>query len=269
MIGLGSKGPGGITLDARKALGDATVVIGYKLYLEQAGPFLRPDARRESSGMTRETKRAEDAIEMALKGEKVAVVSGGDPGIYAMSGVVFEVAAAKKIPLGEGKGELSIKVIPGTPALTAASSILGAPITHDFCAISLSDRLTDWELIKKRLSLASRGDFVIVVYNPRSRGRDWQLGEAMAILLEKLDPDTPVGLASRCGRKGEKGRIVTLGTLKIEEVDMQTLVIIGNSTTFVWSGHMITPRGYVKKYGSGERVPDEGEGFENEDGEES
>jgi precorrin-3B C17-methyltransferase len=251
VIGLGSKGERGITKEAETALGKADTVIGYKLYLDQALPFLKDSAKTESSGMTAETKRAEDAIERALSGEKAAIVSGGDPGIYAMAGVVFEVAAAKKVPLGTGKGELYIKVIPGTPALSAGASILGAPITHDFCAISLSDRLTDWDLIKKRLDLASQGDFVIIIYNPRSHGRDWQLGEARDILLKRLSPDTPVGLAIRCGRKGEKGKIITLGTLNIDEVDMQTLVIIGNSTTFVYSGHMITPRGYVKKYGVG------------------
>jgi precorrin-3B C17-methyltransferase len=259
VVGLGSKGAPGITREAETALGKAETVIGYKLYLDQALPFLKEGVKKESSGMTAETKRAEDAIERALAGEKVAIVSGGDPGIYAMAGVVFEVAAAKRIPLGKKEGELNITVIPGTPALSAGASILGAPITHDFCAISLSDRLTDWELIKKRLELASQGDFVIVIYNPRSHGRDWQLGEARDILLKRLSPDTPVGLAVRCGRKGEEGRIITLGTLKIEEVDMQTLVVIGNSTSFEYSGHMITPRGYVKKYGVGGEPEEEGE----------
>ena len=198
----------------------------------------------------------------------MAVVSGGDAGIYAMAGVVFEVAAARNVPLGTGEGELDIKVIPGTPALTVGAAILGAPITHDFCAISLSDRLTDWELIKKRLDLAGQGDFVVVIYNPRSRGRDWQLGEARDILLKRLSPDTPVGLASRCGRKDERGRVITLGTLEIGEVDMQTLVVVGNSTTFVYCGRMITPRGYVKKYGAGgEEAPEDGgDGGDGEEG---
>jgi precorrin-3B C17-methyltransferase len=250
VIGLGSGGPEGITLAAQKALLEVDTVIGYKLYLEQAAHLLGPKVKLESSGMTAETKRAEDALKRAMKGERVAVVSGGDPGIYAMAGVVFEVAADRKLPLGRGAGELSIKVIAGTPALTSGAALLGAPITHDFCAISLSDRLTDWELIKKRLELASLGDFVIIIYNPRSHGRSTQLGEAKEILLKHKSPDTPVGLASRCGRAGEKSTIVTLKSLVPEDVDMQTLVVVGNSTTFVYRNHMITPRGYVRKYGS-------------------
>jgi precorrin-3B C17-methyltransferase len=234
---------------AKKALSQVDTVIGYKLYLEQAAPLLSPNVKLESSGMTAETKRAEEALARAMKGERVAVVSGGDPGVYAMAGVVFEVAADRKLPLGTDPGELKITVVAGTPALTNGAALLGAPITHDFCAISLSDRLTDWELIKKRLTLASRGDFVIILYNPRSHGRATQLGEAKSILLENMSPDTPVGLASRCGRDGQNGTIVTLGTLEPEEVDMQTLVIIGNSTTFVYRNHMITPRGYLSKYG--------------------
>ena len=204
--------------------------------------------------MTEETARAEEALELALKGGKVSIVSGGDPGIYAMAGVVFEMAASKKIPLGTGKGRLKICVVPGTPALVAGAALLGAPITHDFCTISLSDRLTDWELIKKRLDLAAQSDFVIIIFNPKSHGRAWQLSEAKEILLGRLPGPTPVGIAERMGRHCENARIVSLKDLNPEEVDMQTILIVGNSTTFVYDGCMITPRGYVNKYGPGRPV---------------
>jgi precorrin-3B C17-methyltransferase len=251
IIGLGSKGPDGITLEARKALEESDVVIGYKLYMQQADPFLRSDAKRVISNMTEETDRAEEALGIAMLGGKVSVVSGGDPGIYAMAGVIFEMAAGKKIPLGTGKGKLRIQVVPGTPALVAGASLLGAPITHDFCTISLSDRLTEWELIKKRLDLASLADFVIIIYNPKSFGRTWQLGEAKGILLKNKAGNTPVGLCTRLGRNGENATIIELKDLNVDEVDMQTILIIGNSTTFVYDGRMITPRGYVNKYGPG------------------
>jgi precorrin-3B C17-methyltransferase len=199
--------------------------------------------------MTAEVTRAEKALELAGQGVRVCLVSGGDPGVYAMAGAVFEVAAAQKINLGPGPGNLDIKVITGTPSVTAAAAILGAPLTHDFCTISLSDRLTKWETIVKRLDLASQADFVIAVHNPKSRGRDWQLEEASKVLLKNLPPQTPVGVARRCGRPGQASEIVTLDKLAQTEVDMQTLIIVGNSKTFVYQGYLITPRGYLDKYG--------------------
>jgi precorrin-3B C17-methyltransferase len=225
------------------------VVLGYKLYVEQAEPFLDPNAQKLVSGMTAETKRAQTALELALEGRQVCLVSGGDPGVYAMAGAVFEVAASKKLKLGTGPGELEIKVIPGNPAITAGAALLGAPLTHDFCAISLSDRLTKWETILMRLDLASKAGFVIALYNPKSRSRNWQLSEAVSVLLRNLPAQTPVGLASRCGRPGQKISITTLNLLPEAEVDMQTLVIIGNKTTFVYQDRLITPRGYIEKYG--------------------
>jgi precorrin-3B C17-methyltransferase len=224
-------------------------VLGYKLYMEQAEPFLNPTAKRLVSGMTDETKRAQMALDFALEGEKVCLVSGGDPGVYAMAGAVFEVAAAKKLSLGTAPGELEIKVIPGNPAVTVGAALLGAPLTHDFCAISLSDRLTKWEQIVMRLDLASKAGFVIALYNPKSHSRKWQLAEAVKVLMKNLSPQTPVGIASRCGREEEKVSITTLGELADAQVDMQTIVIVGNETSFVYQGRLITPRGYIDKYG--------------------
>ncbi|MDR1052108.1 MAG: precorrin-3B C(17)-methyltransferase [Deltaproteobacteria bacterium] len=262
MVGLGSGGPKGITLAAREALAGSEIVLGYKLYLDEAKSFLPPGCRVESSGMTAEIGRAGRALELALAGKNVSLVSGGDPGVYAMAGAVFEVAREKKIPLGPGPGEVEIEVLTGTPALTAAAALLGAPLTHDFCAISLSDRLTRWETIEKRLALASEAGFVIALYNPKSRGRAWQLGRAAEILTAGLGPDVPVGLAARVGREGQSVRLTTLGKLSGEDVDMQTVVIVGNRSTVIYDGRMVTPRGYVDKYGAS---PGGGKGASAED----
>jgi precorrin-3B C17-methyltransferase len=251
-VGLGSAGPKGITLAAKEALSRAEVVFGYKLYLKEAEPHLPPAAKVVSSGMTAEMSRAEAALESAASGLRTALVSGGDPGVYAMAGAVLEVAASKGLDISGNPGSVAISVITGTPSLTAAAALLGAPLTHDFCAISLSDRLTKWETIKKRLEMAAGADFVIAIHNPKSHGRDWQLSEAAEILLKTLKAETPVGLARRCGRPGESKEITTLGRLKEAEVDMQTLIIVGNSKSFVYQGRLITPRGYVDKYGPAE-----------------
>jgi precorrin-3B C17-methyltransferase len=229
-------------------LAEARIVLGYKLYLEEARPFINQEAILEPSPMTAEMSRASKALELAEQGQAVAMVSGGDPGVYAMAGAIFEVAAQKGLPLGSEPGQYEIKVITGTPAVTAAAALLGAPLTHDFCTISLSDRLTPWETIQKRLDLASKADFVIAIYNPKSHGRPWQIGQAVEILLKNISPQTPIGLVSRCGRPGQSVILTTLEQLPQANIDMQTLIIVGNQKTFVYQGRMITPRGYVNKY---------------------
>ena len=243
-----------MTLAARKSLKAAEAVYGYGLYLDQAGPLIQK-AEIHPSGMTAEMKRAGEALDSALSGRRTAVVSGGDAGVYGMAGAVFEVAASRNLDLGRGPGQLFIEVLAGVPAAVAGAALLGAPLTHDFCLISLSDRLTPWEVIEKRLDLAARGDFVIVLYNPKSRGRDWQLGRALEIL--NLAPHTPAGVVSRAGRAGESALVTTFGELGAAPVDMQTLIIIGNSRTFIHRGFLITPRGYVDKYGPKGRRPGE------------
>ena len=248
IVGLGSGGLNGITLAAQKSLKWAEEVYGYGLYLEQAKPHVKK-ARFHKSGMTSEMRRAEEALESAMKGRRTVMVSGGDAGVYAMAGAIFEVAAAKKIPLGREEGRLRIKVVPGVPALVASAALLGAPLTHDFCAVSLSDRLTPWELIEKRLALAAEGDFVICLYNPKSKGRDWQLGRSVEILMEHMEAERPVGIVARAGRPNQVITVCSLAELPSAEVDMQTLVVIGNRSTFTYDGFLITPRGYVNKYG--------------------
>ncbi|MDR1921796.1 MAG: precorrin-3B C(17)-methyltransferase [Candidatus Adiutrix sp.] len=256
IIGLGSGGANGVTLAAQKCLKSAEAVYGYGLYMEQALPHLNKKAAVHRSGMTAEVRRAEEAIDSALSGRRTAVVSGGDAGVYGMAGAIFEVAAARGVSLGREPGQLRIKVAAGAPALVAAAALLGAPLTHDFCAISLSDRLTPWELIEKRLDLAAQGDFVIALYNPKSKSREWQLSRAAEILLKRRPADQPVGIVSRAGRPSQGVVITTLGEMAEAQVDMQTLVVIGNQSTFVYQNFMITPRGYIDKYGDRIKKPE-------------
>jgi precorrin-3B C17-methyltransferase len=234
-------------MQARQALEQAEVVLGYKTYLRQAEALLK-GKEVIASGMTHELDRAGEALDLALTGKCVAMVSGGDPGIYAMAGVIFDVAKVRNIEFGPGSDQVEITVIPGIPALAAAASLLGAPLTHDFATVSLSDRLTPWELIEKRLHLAAEADFVIVLYNPKSKGRPWQLGRAMEIVTESRSPETPVGVVARAMREGQSVTLTTLGQVNEADVDMQTVVIIGNSRTYTYQGRMVTPRGYLEKY---------------------
>ncbi|MEW6266902.1 MAG: precorrin-3B C(17)-methyltransferase [Thermodesulfobacteriota bacterium] len=232
---------------ARAALDWSETVIGYKTYLEQIEPLLA-GRRVLASGMTKEMDRAGQALELALNGVRTAVVSGGDPGVYGMAGVVLETARARGLILGPEPDQVLIEVIPGLPALAAAAALLGAPLAHDFACVSLSDRLTPWETIARRLDLAAAADFVLVLYNPKSRGRDWQFQEACRIAARHRPPATPVGLVSRAMRPGESLTLTTLERAPEAEVDMRTLAIIGNSRSYVYQSKMITPRGYLDKY---------------------
>ncbi len=238
LIGIGTGEPAEMTPAARRALREATHVVGYGRYLDLIRPLISGKETFEA-GMTREVERAEKAIELALAGHRVALVSGGDPGIYGLAGLVFELLREK--------GDLAafeIEVVPGLTALNACAARLGAPLMHDFAVVSLSDRLTPWETIERRLRAAAEADFVIVLYNPRSRGRPEHLERARRILLEYRRPETPVGLVRAAGRPGETVLVTTLGTLPVEKVDMQTTVFVGNSETFVLGPWMVTPRGY-------------------------
>lgn len=250
-MGLGPGLPETITAQARQALAGAEVVVGYKSYIAQAEPWL---AGKEvlSSGMTRELERAELALDLALAGRKVALVSGGDPGVYGMAPVVFELAHARGLALGQPPSGVRVEVVPGVPAVTAAASLLGAPLSHDFACVSLSDRLTPWDLIAKRLDLAAQADFVIALYNPKSKGRDWQYAQALAIAGRWRTVNTPVGVVTAALRQEQGVVLTTLAQAATAEVGMQTIVVIGNSQSFAWSGRMVTPRGYMRKYGGGD-----------------
>ena len=251
LVSLGPGFPAYIIPRARAALDEAQVVAGYRTYLELIEPLL---TRQEvvATGMKAEVSRCQAAIDRALAGDRVALVSSGDAGIYGMAGLVLEICAARGLQVGppEGAGEVDfhLEVIPGVPALAAGAALLGAPLMHDFAAISLSDLLTPWETIVKRLELAAQGDFVIVLYNPKSKKRHWQLGAVRDLLLRYKDPATPVGIVSRAMREGQAVTITTLDNLTNEPVDMQTVVIVGNSQTFAYGPYMVTPRGYLSKY---------------------
>lgn len=239
----------GITQAARHALAQAEVVLGYKTYLKLALPFIE-GKEQLSSTMTRELDRAGQALDLALSGKVAALISSGDPGIYAMAAVVFELVKAKNLTLGNGPGQVQVEVITGVPAVAAAAALLGAPLSHDFACISLSDRLTPWELIEKRLALAAQADFVIALYNPKSKGRPWQLAKALEIISAHRKPETPVGIVGRAGRPGQAVNLTTISQAHQATVDMQTIVIVGSTQSFALQGRMVTPRGYVAKYGS-------------------
>ncbi len=226
-------------------------MVGYQTYLDLIAPLLTHQVV-VATGMKAEVKRCQAAIDRALAGERVALVSGGDAGIYGMAGLVLEICAARGLKVGRSEtGEavdFYLEVIPGIPALAAGAARLGAPLMHDFAAISLSDLLTPWEVIRRRVEAAAQGDFVLVLYNPKSRKRHWQLQAVAELLLKHREPHTPVGLVSRAMRPGEEVLLTTLEKLPEQQVDMQTIVIVGNSQTFCYGSYLVTPRGYLAKY---------------------
>ncbi len=191
--------------------------------------------------MMKEVDRCKKSLKLASSGKKVALVSGGDPGIYAMAGLAFELAKDKGY-------DCAIEVIPGIAAVNGCASRLGAPLMHDFAAISLSDLLTPWPLIEKRLEATAMADFVVAIYNPKSKKRTEQIVKAQKIFLKHRDGDTPVGIVTAATRKNETITITTLEKMLEADIGMQSTVIIGNSQTYIWNDRMITPRGYSDKY---------------------
>lgn len=256
VVGIGPGNLDNLTKRALDVLTVVDVVVGYSTYIELIAPLI--DGKEIiSTGMTKEVARVEAAIEQALAGKSCAIVSSGDPGIYAMAGLVFETCEIKAVTIvppgsnnekAEDTEALTIEVVPGIPALCAGAALLGAPLTHDFAAISLSDLLTSWELIEQRIEAAAGSDFVIVLYNPKSKKRTWQLERARQILLKHRDKNTPVGIVSRAMREQQNVEIVSLETMHTVDVDMQTTVFIGSSTSSQYLKFMYTPRGYARKY---------------------
>ena len=229
-----------MTLAASEVLAEVDVIIGYKTYLELIPEFLE-GKEVLSSEMMKEVDRCRKALENAAEGKQVALVSGGDPGIYAMAGLVFEMAK-------EADYSCTIEIIPGLAAINSCAARLGAPLMHDFAAVSLSDLLTPWEVIEKRLEAVAVADFVTAIYNPRSKRRTKQIIRAREIFLSHRDPKTPVGIVTAATRDNEKIVITTLDEMLEQEIGMQSTVIIGNSQTYTWKDLMITPRGYGDKY---------------------
>ena len=235
------------------------VVVGYHTYIDLIRPLIAGKTII-STGMTREVQRVEAAIEQAQQANGCAIVSSGDPGIYAMAGLVFEVCLQKDIaiqaPAFPAHSEnavptLVVEVVPGIPALCAGAALLGAPLTHDFAVISLSDLLTPWHVIEQRLEAAAMADFVLVLYNPKSKKRTWQLESAQKILLKYRDSRTPVGIVVSAMRENQQVRIAALADLHRQHVDMQTTIFIGSSSSSRYLDFMVTPRGYNQKYDIG------------------
>ncbi len=246
---LVGSGPGRLdllTMDARRALAEATVWVGYGPYLDLLEPLRHPGQLRREGRLTEERERCAEALALARAGVGVALISSGDSGIYGMAGLALELwldLEAAERPLFE--------VHPGVSAVQLAAARAGAPLMHDFCTISLSDRLTPWPVIEGRLRAAAAGDFVVALYNPRSRGRHWQLERARQILLKERPPETPVVVARQLGREGEQVVLHTLAGLPVESVDMLTLVLVGSTSSRVAAGRMVTPRGYAGPGGTG------------------
>ena len=242
VVGIGPGDLKHMTYEAREAIVSADVVVGYSTYLKLIEPLL---GGKEifSSGMTKETERCREAIRLASGGRTVALVSGGDAGIYGMAGLVLELMNDPSAALPDAP---EIVIVPGISAVQAAAAVLGAPLMHDFAVISLSDLLTPWELIEKRLEAAATADFVLALYNPRSKGRARHMARARDILLASRPPETPVGIVRNACRTGEERIVSTLWDMPIERIDMFSLVIIGNSATFIDScKRIVTPRGYT------------------------
>ncbi|OUN85293.1 precorrin-3B C(17)-methyltransferase [Flavonifractor sp. An52] len=238
VIGLGPGGGADLTGRARAALEGCDLIVGYTAYIELVKPDF-PEKEVLSTGMRREVDRCRAAVEAALTGKDVAVVCSGDSGVYGMAGLIYEVA--------QDYEPIEIEVVPGITAACGGAAVLGAPLTHDFAVISLSDLLTPWEKIEKRLSAAAQADFMICLYNPSSRNRPDYLQRACDILLRDKDPNTVCGTVRNIGREGEEGKLLTLAQLRDTQVDMFTTVFIGNSQTKVLGGKMVTPRGYLQR----------------------
>ncbi len=239
VVGIGPGNPEGMTGQAAKALERSDTIIGYSVYNELVKPYY-PDKRYLTTPMTGEEARCKMALEEAAAGHTVSLICSGDPGVYGMAGLVLELAQRGRAQAAE----IEIEIVSGVTAALSGAALLGAPLVHDFAVISLSDRLTPWELIEKRLRSAAEADLCIVLYNPSSKGRREHLHRAARILMEKLPQDRVCGIADRIGREGESTRVMTLKELESAEADMFSTVFIGNSSARRLGGKMVTPRGY-------------------------
>ena len=237
VAGIGPGSREDITPAVTEALTQADAVVGYQFYFQFIRPFLRDDCICVDTGMKKERQRAEQAFELAEQGKTVVVISSGDAGIYGMTPLIYEMNR-------ERGAEVEIESLPGISAFQKAASLLGAPIGHDMCIISLSDLLTPWEVIERRIKAAVAGDFVTAVYNPKSHGRYWQLYRLQELFLKTRPKDTPVGYVRQAGREEQVVRITSLGDFDPEDVDMFTVILIGNSQSYTSDGKIITPRGY-------------------------
>jgi len=237
-IGPGSKED--ITPAVLEAVREADVIVGYKYYFQFIESYVKPGCECIDTGMKKERERAEQAFLLAEKDKTVIVISSGDAGIYGMAPLIYEMRQ-------ERQSDIEVETLPGISAFQKAASLLGAPIGHDFCIISLSDLMTPWEVIERRIKSAATGDFVTAIYNPKSHGRYWQLYRLVELFLQERSAETPVGYVRQAGREEQETKVTTLGAFDPEDVDMFTVVLIGNSQTYIADGKMITPRGYYRE----------------------
>ena len=240
IAGIGPGNNDDITPAVLKAVGEADAVVGYKYYFQFITPYLRAGSECIDTGMKHERERAEQAFLLAEQGKTVVVISSGDAGIYGMAPLVYEMKHARQ-------SDVEVEVLPGISAFQKAASLLGAPIGHDLCLISLSDLMTPWDVIERRIRAAAVGDFVTAVYNPKSHGRYWQLYRLQELFLQERSTSTPVGYVRQAGREGQVVKVTTLSAFDPEEVDMFTVILIGNSQSYVSDGRFITPRGYYRE----------------------
>ena len=236
-IGPGSKQD--ITPAVLEAVRQADVIVGYKYYFQFIQPYVSDGCECIDTGMKKERQRAEQAFEMAEQGKTVVVISSGDAGIYGMTPLVYEMRR-------ERGSDIEIESLPGISAFQKAASLLGAPIGHDMCVISLSDLMTPWDVIERRIIAAAVGDFVTAIYNPKSHGRYWQLYRLQELFLQNRSADTPLGYVRQAGRDDECIKVTTLGEFDPEDVDMFTVILVGNSQSYIADGKIITPRGYYR-----------------------
>lgn len=239
VAGIGPGSSEDITPAVIAAVKDSDIVIGYKYYFQFVEQYLNPDTECIDTGMKKERDRAELAFDYAEKGKTVCVISSGDAGIYGMTPLIYEMRK-------ERQSDVEIVAIPGISAFQKAASLLGAPMGHDFCVISMSDLMTPWQVIERRIRAAAEADFVTAIYNPKSHGRYWQLHRLKELFLQSRSEDNVVAYVRQAGREEQKVKITTLQNFDPEEVDMFTIVIIGNSQSYNWNGTFITPRGYYR-----------------------
>ena len=245
-IGPGSKED--ITPAVLEAVREADVIVGYKYYFQFIESYVKPGCECIDTGMKKERERAEQAFLLAEQDKTVVVISSGDAGIYGMAPLIYEMKRDRQ-------SDIEVETLPGISAFQKAASLLGAPLGHDLCIISLSDLMTTWEVIERRIKSAAIGDFVTAIYNPKSHGRFWQLYRLIELFLQERSDETPVGYVRQAGREEQEIKLTTLGAFDPEDVDMFTVILIGNSQSYVADGKFITPRGYYREQtNEGEKI---------------
>jgi len=251
VVGMGPGAMTQMTPAALDAIETADVIVGYTTYLKLIAE-LAPNVPRERSGMRQEVQRISKAVDMAVEGKRVAVISSGDAGVYGMAGLVYTIVAERKL-------SIEVTIVPGISALNAAASLLGAPLMTDFAVISLSDQLTPRAEIMRRVKAAVEADFILCLYNPKGRNRVEPFELTCDILAKQRDPETPVGIVRSAYREKQQVELTTIAELPEAEVNMVTILIVGNSRTQVVDGKMVTPRGYADKYELADRKAEHGD----------